>query len=130
MSPLEKSAHDIHGAVLKPGKSPIPFNNSTVAVASLADSASNVQTVAANSTGMFTPAQRATAASRGITPIEMKKISGPGGHAERIIIEQYAERNGLSVQDIAASRPICGTCQECIDRHGANSVSPRKRGGR
>lgn len=36
------------------------------------------------------------------------------------------KKNGLIVKDIAASGPICCDCEEAINKHGANPVSPLK----
>ena len=127
MSQLEKTAHSIHGESLKPGGSPRAFNSETVAVAVLESPDGQRQTVAASSRGRMSRAQRGKAQALGATPIDVPNVSGPDGHAEINIIKKYAEANGLRVVDIAASRPICHTCEEAINKHGANPVSPKKR---
>ena len=126
MNPLEKMAHSIHGESLKPGGSARAFNSETVAVAVLEDSTGERQTVAASSRGRMSRAQAARAAMLGISPLNMPNVSGPGGHAEVNIINRYAEANNMRVVDIAASRPICCSCNEEINRHGANAASPIK----
>ncbi|WP_347900828.1 RHS repeat-associated core domain-containing protein [Pseudomonas purpurea] len=127
MNPLEKMAHSIHGESLKPGGSPRSFNSETIAVAVLASPDGKTQTVAASSRGRMSGAQKGRASILGVAPISVPNVSGPEGHAEVNIINRYAEENNMKVIDIAASRPICCSCEGSILRHGANPVSPLKR---
>ncbi|WP_311767892.1 RHS repeat-associated core domain-containing protein, partial [Burkholderia cepacia] len=127
MNPLEKIAHSIHGESLQPGGSTRAFNSETIAVALLEHPSGDTQIVAASSRGRMSRVQRTKARVLGVSPVEMPNLSGPEGHAEVNIINRYAEVNGLTVKDIAASRPICCDCEISIRKHGANPVSPMKR---
>ena len=127
MSPLEKTAHSIHGESLTPGRSTRAFNSETIAVGVLVGADGETQTVASSSRGKMSPAQRAKAEFLGATPLQMANVSGPGGHADVNIIKRYAEKNNMTVREIAASRPICPTCEETIMGHGATPASPLKR---
>jgi len=54
----------------------------------------------------------------------------PGtGHAEADIVS-YANRNGLTVVDIGATRPVCSSCQATIAPTGANISTPLKKSTR
>lgn len=53
-------------------------------------------------------------------------MTGPEGHAERNIINRYAEQNNMRLKDIAASKPICCDCEHEIKKAGGNPVTPLK----
>jgi RHS repeat-associated protein len=127
MTALEKMAHSIHGELVSPGKSFRSFNSTTVAVAMLERANGTTEIVAASSSGRLSAAQKLKATQLGATPLGVPNISGPEGHAERNIINRYAEKNNMKVRDIAASRPICCDCHSAIKDHGANPVSPIKK---
>lgn len=86
-----------------------------------------VEIVAASSAGRMSLLQKNKATQLGISPLSVPNISGPEGHAERNIINRYAEKNNMKVRDIAASQPICCDCHSAIKDHGANPVSPLKK---
>ena len=127
MSQLEKMAHSIHGESLQAGRSPRAFNNETIAVAVLEKPDGSTETVAASSRGKLTRAQQGKAEALGTTPVRLGNVTGPEGHAERNIINRYAEQHGYKVREIAASRPICCGCADAIREHKARPVSPLKR---
>lgn len=122
MSALEKDAYAIHG-----GLDEHAYKRRTTATAILVDADGKTHKVAASSMGVLSPKQREIPKSKGYTPIKMENFTGPSGHAERNIIDRYAAQNNMKVVDIAASRPICCSCEEAINKHGANPASPLKR---
>ncbi len=122
---LEMKSLAIQGELINPQKKhQIPYNSTTTAVGRLRDAEGNHILIATTSAGRFTPAQIARAEAIGVKPISQPNIKGPEGHAERLMIERYARENGYTVEEVAASRPICPTCHECMQR---NDVKP---GGR
>ena len=124
MHPMGQDAYAIHAELLPDTRA---YNSRTTATAILVDENGSTERVAASSAGRLSPKQRVTATTLGYTPIGGPKIKGPAGHAERMIIEQYAEKKGMRVTEVAASRGICCDCATVIDKHGASSVTPRRR---
>lgn len=57
-----------------------------------------IERVAASSAGVMGPAQTAKAIALGFKPIRVGNVSGPLGHAERNIINRYADENGMKVR--------------------------------
>jgi hypothetical protein len=90
----------------------------TTAVASATTPEGNNVTLVASSEKNLRPVQRAA-----LQPGEVA-VSGKG-HAEQTIIN-HANANGMTVTQIAASRPICAGCATSISNAGAQSVSPLK----
>lgn len=75
--------------------------------------------IVGSSSQRLTPKQRAA-----LRPGEVEAI-GPG-HAEVTALD-YAKRNGITPQSVAASRPICPTCAERIREDAAQPVSPLRK---
>jgi len=90
----------------------------TTAAARAIASDGNPVTLVASSEYSLRPAQRA-----GLNPGEIA-VSGQG-HAEQTILN-HAAANGMTVNQIAASRPICANCATAINNAGATATTPLK----
>lgn len=93
----------------------------TAAAGYAVDSQGNGYIVVASSDTNLAPAQRN---SLDLSKGELR-ASGKG-HAEVTIID-YAKKNNLEVQAIAASRPICPTCAARMEAEGIEPASALKR---
>lgn len=106
-------AKEIHSALPAATQS-----RTTTAVASATNAEGNAVTLVASSEKNLRPAQRAA-----LQPGEVA-VSGKG-HAEQTIIN-HANANGMTVNAVAASRPICAGCATAINNAGAVPASPLK----
>jgi RHS repeat-associated protein len=112
---LSERANEIHSTL--PIKTQ-DFNTTAVASATTSDGKS-VTLVGSNEQSLR-PAQRAA-----LNPGEIA-VSGDGkAHAEVRVIN-YANENGMTVNAVAASRPICPGCATAIQNAGAIPASPLK----
>jgi RHS repeat-associated protein len=93
-------------------------SRTTTAVASATTSEGNATTLVASSEKNLRPAQIAA-----LKPGEIA-VSG-AGHAEATILN-YANANNMTVNSVAASRPICAGCATAINNAGATPASPLK----
>jgi transposase-like protein len=105
-------------AIQNSQSSQIARNRSTTAVAEIKNSDGTSQIVVSSSRQRLTPAQRNTMQQGEV------EIKG-NGHAESTIVN-HVETNGGIVSRIAASRPICESCQEVIGTTNALIESPTK----
>ena len=89
-------------------KHPVALNSSTTSFAEIEkDGVSKI--VAASSRPQFSKAQR--------NSLQLGETEVKGtGHAETTIIK-YANKHGYTVKRIAASRPICTSCEPIIRTH-------------
>lgn len=111
---LGKRAKQIHGAV-----NPRTQRSTTIAVGeATTQDGKTVYIVGSNEDNLRTP-QRAM-----LNPGEIE-ASGPG-HAEVTVIN-YANKNGMKVNRIGASRPICENCTPFILNNQTSPVTPIKR---
>lgn len=110
---LETRASQIHGA-LSPGTQ----SRTTTAVAHATTEDGSSVILVGSSEKNLRPAQIAA-----LKPGEIP-VSGPG-HAETTILD-HAAANGMKVNYVAASRPICTSCAPQIFNAGAKPVSPLK----
>jgi hypothetical protein len=110
---LETRAKEIH-STLSPGTQ----SRNTTAVASATTAEGNNVTLVASNEKNLRPVQRAA-----LQPGEIA-VSGKG-HAETTILN-HASANGMQVNAVAASRPICPSCATAINNSGAQAVSPLK----
>lgn len=110
---LTQRATDIHSAL-----SPATQSRNTTAVASATTSEGNsVTLVASNENRLRGP--QVQALKPGEIAVEGK------GHAE-VTILNHAQANGMTVNAVAASRPICPSCATAISNAGAVPASPLK----
>jgi hypothetical protein len=110
---LADRAKEIHSAL-----SPATQSRNTTAVASATTSeGNNVILVGSNENKLRTP--QIQALKPGEIPVEGE------GHAE-ITILNHASANGMKVNAVAASRPICANCATAINNAGAQAASPLK----
>jgi len=93
-------------------------SRTTTAVAAATTQEGNAVTLVASSEINLRPVQRAA-----LQPGEVA-VSGKG-HAEQTIIN-HANANGMTVNAVAASRPICTGCATAINNAGAVPASPLK----
>jgi len=91
---------------------------STVAAASVTDANGNTSVMVGSSRNALTPSQRAALAP-GETAVTGK------GHPEVTVINA-AQKQGLKVNAVGASRPICDSCAQAIKNAGAKPVTPLK----
>jgi RHS repeat-associated protein len=91
---------------------------STTAEASVTDANGNTSVMVGSSRNALTPSQRAA-----LLPGEAA-VTGPG-HAETTVINA-AQSQGMTVNSVAASRPVCATCSQAIQDAGARQVTPNK----
>jgi RHS repeat-associated protein len=110
---LEQRAQQIQGTLPE-----ITQSKTTTAVGSATTAEGNSLTLVASSEKSLRPVQRAALKSGEVA------VSGVG-HAEQTIIN-HANANGMTVTQIAASRPICSNCATAISNSGAQAVSPLK----
>jgi tRNA(Ile2) C34 agmatinyltransferase TiaS len=110
---LEARAKEIHRKVPQGTQRKI-----TIAVARVKKSDGTEEIWVASSEPGLRPVQRAD-----LQPGEVP-ITG-AGHAEQTIMNA-AKQKGSTVQEIAASRPICPSCAAAIQAAGAVPVSPLK----
>ena len=110
---LGQRANEIHSTL-----SPITQTKTTTAVASATTAEGKDVILVASSEKNLRPAQRAALKDGEIA------VSGPG-HAEQTIIN-HAEKNGMTVKEVAASRPICSSCAAAINNAGAQPASVLK----
>jgi hypothetical protein len=110
---LAERAKEIHSTL-----DPFPYRMNTTAVASATTSEGNSVTLVASNEDKLRPVQRAA-----LKPGEIA-VTGKG-HAE-VTILNYASANGMRVNEVAASRPICAGCAVAIDNAGAVAASPLK----
>ena len=110
---LAERANEIHSTL------PLRTQNATTtAVASATTSeGNNVTLVASSEPKLRTP--QIQALKSGEMAVEGK------GHAE-VTILNHASANGMSVNAVAASRPICANCATAINNAGAVTASPLK----
>jgi hypothetical protein len=81
----------------------------------------------ASSNARLNPAQRALLNSNEV-PIKNLDLGANSNvkiHAEQKIT-QYAAQNGITVQQIAATRPICQGCATAINNAGGVALTPVK----
>ena len=97
---------------------PATQSRTTTAVASAMTSEGNSAILVASSEKNLRPAQIA-ALKPGEIPVSGK------GHAETTILN-HAQANGMTVNAVAASRPICSGCATAIQNAGAVPASPLK----
>lgn len=90
----------------------------TTAIASATSAEGNAVTLVASNEKKLRPAQRAILQEGEVA------VSGVG-HAEQTIIN-HANANGMTVNAVAASRPICANCATAINNAGAVAASPLK----
>jgi RHS repeat-associated protein len=110
---LEARASEIHSAL-----SPETQSRNTTAVASATTSdGKSVTLVGSNENKLRGP--QIAALKPGEIPVEGK------GHAETTILN-HAAANGMTVNAVAASRPICANCAAAISNAGAVPASPLK----
>jgi hypothetical protein len=93
-------------------------SRTTTAVATATTSEGNTTTLVASSEKSLRSPQLAA-----LKPGEVP-VSGIG-HAETTILN-YAKTNGMQVNAVAASRPICSGCATSISNAGAVPASPLK----
>jgi hypothetical protein len=110
---LAARATEIHGALPLATQS-----RTTTAVASAATAEGNSVTLVGSSEVRLRPVQRAM-----LSPGEVA-VSGQG-HAE-VTLLNYAQTNNMTVNAVAASRPICPGCAVAINNAGAIPASPLK----
>jgi RHS repeat-associated protein len=110
---LEVRAKEIQGVL-----SPRTQNATTTAVASATTAEGRATTLVASSENSLRKEQLAT-----LKPGEVA-VSGKG-HAE-VTILNHAATNGIQVNAVAASRPICVGCATAISNAGAIPASPLK----
>ncbi|MBS1813671.1 MAG: RHS repeat-associated core domain-containing protein [Acidobacteria bacterium] len=91
---------------------------STTAAASVTDANGNTSVMVGSSRNALTPSQRAA-----LRPGETA-VTG-SGHAETTVINA-AKSQGMTVNSIAASRPICSSCAQAIQDAGARPITPLK----
>lgn len=111
---IESRAKEIHSAVPKATQS-----RTTIAVAEVTTSEGQSVRLVGSSETRLRPAQRAALQSGEVA------VSG-NGHAE-VTVLNHAEANGMTVQSVAASRPICSNCATSIQNVGATPASPLKK---
>jgi RHS repeat-associated protein len=93
-------------------------NLSTTAVAKAKDANGQTHTLVASSRERLTPAQRKV--------LKKNEIEVKGkGHAETTIVN-HADKNNLKVTQIAASRPVCKSCQTVLEAKKIKIKSPLK----
>ena len=63
----------------------------------------------------------------GVTLAPGETMAAGTGHAEADIVN-YAQKNGLRLLEVGATRPICPGCATLIDQAGATPVTPLKVG--
>ena len=110
---IEKRAKDIQNVQT----SQKAKNLSTTAVAEVEKNGVKERLVA-SSRNRLTPGQRSALKSG------EKEVVGKG-HAEAIIVN-HAAKNGMKINKIAASRPVCSGCQSAIQPTGAKIESALK----
>jgi|GEM_PF-2390745 len=110
---LAARATEIHSTL-----EPFTQRMNTTAVASATTAEGNGVTLVASNEIKLRPAQRAA-----LQPGEVA-VTGKG-HAETTILN-YASANGMQVNAVAASRPICANCATAINNAGAVPASPLK----
>jgi RHS repeat-associated protein len=110
---LQQRADEIQSAL-----SPDTQKRTTTAVADATTAGGDSVRLVASSEMKLRPAQMDA-----LQPGEVA-VSGPG-HAEQTIMN-HADQNGMQVQAVAASRPICSNCQKAIIGGGAEMASPPK----
>ena len=103
---LAERAREIHGAV-----SAATQRRTTVAVARVVTAEGRTETWISSSERVLRPAQRI------LVRAGERAISGVG-HAEQTIVNAAREA-GATVEEIAASRPICSACADAIRSIGA-----------
>jgi hypothetical protein len=111
---LEQRAKEIHGALPEATQ-----RRTTTAVAEVTNPDGTKQILVASSEKNLRPSQRAA-----LRPGEVA-VSGTG-HAEQTIINA-AKESGQKVEAVAASRPICPSCESGIRAAGARAASALKR---
>ncbi|PSL42225.1 RHS repeat-associated protein, partial [Chitinophaga niastensis] len=110
---LAARATEIHGALPLGTQS-----RTTTAVANATTAEGNTITLVGSSEVNLRPAQKSV-----LNPGEIA-VSGKG-HAETTILN-YAQANNITVNAVAASRPICPGCAAAINNAGAVPASPLK----
>jgi hypothetical protein len=110
---LAERAKEIHGTLRADTQN---FNTTAVASATTAEGQTRIL-VGSNEDNLRVPQRTA------LKPGEIA-VSGVG-HAE-VTILNYAQANGMTVNAVAASRPICASCATAINNAGAVPVSPLK----
>jgi RHS repeat-associated protein len=110
---LATRAQQIQGTL-----SPATQSRTTTAVASATTAEGNATTLVASSEKILRPSQIAA-----LKPGEVP-VSGVG-HAETTILN-HAATNGIQVNAVAASRPICAGCATAINNAGAVPASQLK----
>jgi len=110
---LEARANEINSTL-----DPYAQSRRTTAVADATTADGNNITLVASSQKTLAPVQRAA-----LKPGEVA-VSGEG-HAEITILD-YANKNNMTVNKIAASRPICDDCAAGMQKAGASPASPLK----
>ena len=93
----------------------------TTAVGYATDSNGNGYIVAASSDTHLSPSQRASLdGSQG-------EIRASGSEHAEVTIADYCRDNNLTLESVAASRPVCEQCQNRLDGDGVEIVSERKK---
>jgi RHS repeat-associated protein len=111
---LETRANDIHSTVPKATQS-----RTTIAVAEATTADGKSVRLVGSSEARLRPAQRSA--------LQTGEIATTGkGHAE-VTVLNHAKANGMTVQSVAASRPICSGCATAIQNSGASASSSLKK---
>lgn len=105
---LAEDVAEVHGAL-----DPIAQSMRTTAVLE-----TNGGRIAAGGARDLTPAQRASAAARGVNT-----AAAPGVHAEQTVL-QAASKAGFKPDALAVSRPMCSACQAAVKASGGKVTSP------
>jgi hypothetical protein len=110
---LEARATEIHGAV-----SAATQSRTTIAVGAATTAAGDAVRIVGSSENKLRPMQRAM--------LNAGEVGATGsGHAE-VTVLNYAKSNGMTVQSVAASRPICPSCASSLQSAGVTAASALK----
>jgi hypothetical protein len=110
---LEARAAEIHGAV-----SAATQSRTTIAVGNATTAAGDAVRIVGSSENKLRPMQRAM--------LKAGEVGATGpGHAE-VTVLNYAQANGMTVQSVAASRPICPSCATSLQGAGVTAASALK----
>jgi RHS repeat-associated protein len=117
-SVIEDSTLTERANAIQSAQSTFGQDKSTTAAASVTDANGNTSIMIGSSRNALTPSQRGA-----LQPGETA-VTGPG-HAETTVINA-AQSQGMTVNAVAASRPICATCAQAIQDAGARQVTADK----
>jgi RHS repeat-associated protein len=110
---LANRANEIHSTLPS-----FTQTKTTTAVGTAINADGKTVTLVASSEKNLRPVQRAA-----LKPGEIA-VSGQG-HAEQTIVN-YAQKSGMTLKQVAASRPICQSCAEALAAAKAQAASPLK----